>query len=144
MDTFDADVREKLLEGIRRTANAVAAMSGAPPPDIKLSKTSNAVVNDAAVTARTEKVFKAAFGAMAVLQPQPNPTSDDYSEFIIAGVPSLFFSLGGYDPAAIAAAAAKGQSVPTNHSPYFAPTPEPTIRTGVEAMTLAVLNVMAP
>ena len=142
--SFDDGVREKLLEGIRRTANAVAAMSGAPPPEIKLIQRGKAIINDAAVTARTETVFKAAFGAKAVLQLLPDATSEDYSEFIIAGVPSLFFALGGYDPAVIAAAAAKGQSVPTNHSPYFAPTPEPTIRTGVEAMTLAVLNVMAP
>ena len=142
--SFDAGVRDKLLEGIRRTANAVAAMSGAPPPDIKFVQTGKAVINDAVVTARTEKIFKAVFGARAVLQPLPEPTSEDYSEFINAGVPSLYFNLGGYDPAAIAAAVAKGQSVPTNHSPYFAPTPEPTIRTGVEAMTLAVLNVMAP
>ena len=118
--------------------------SGASPPDIKMIQSAKSVMNDEAVTARTEKVFKAAFGAKAVLQLQTNPTSDDYAEFIIAGVPSLYFSVGGYDPAAIAAAAEKGQSVPGNHSPYFAPTPEPTIRTGVEAMTLAVLNVMAP
>ncbi|HEX5264735.1 MAG TPA: hypothetical protein VFW13_14480, partial [Phenylobacterium sp.] len=33
--------------------------------------------------------------------------------------------------------------VPANHTPQFAPTPEPTIRFGVEAMTLAVLSVLA-
>ena len=37
-----------------------------------------------------------------------------------------------------------GVPVPANHTPQFAPTPEPTIRFGVEAMTLAVLNVMSP
>jgi hippurate hydrolase len=39
---------------------------------------------------------------------------------------------------------AKGVPVPANHSPYFAPQPEPTIKTGVEAMTLVVMNVMGP
>jgi hippurate hydrolase len=34
--------------------------------------------------------------------------------------------------------------VPANHSPYFAPLPEPTIKTGVEAMTLTVMNVLPP
>ena len=34
--------------------------------------------------------------------------------------------------------------LPFNHSPFFAPVPEPSIKTGVDAMTLAVLNVMPP
>jgi len=32
--------------------------------------------------------------------------------------------------------------VPGNHSPQFAPVPEPTIRTGVEAMSLVLLDVL--
>ena len=142
--SFDAGVREVLLNGIRRTANAVAAMSGAPAPDIQLESGGRAVVNDAALTARTATVFKAAFGEKALLSPAPGSASEDYSEFIMAGVPSLFFSIGGYDPKLIAAARARGEILPGNHNPGFAPTPEPAIRTGVEAMTLAVLNVMTP
>ncbi len=140
--TRDQAVRQKLLEGIRRTANAVAIMSGAPAPDVQLIPGGKLLINDAAVTARTEKVFKAAFGDHAQYQPQPGNPSEDYSEFIVAGVPSLFWSFGGLDPATIADAKAKGVPVPANHTPQFAPTPEPTIRFGVEAMTLAVLNVM--
>ncbi|RAK60311.1 amidohydrolase [Phenylobacterium hankyongense] len=140
--TYDNAVRDKMLAGIRRTAKAVADMAGAPAPDVDLAEGGKAVVNDAAITARTAPVFKAAFGDHAIALTAPNSASEDYSEFIIAGVPSLFFGLGGYDPKVIAEARAKGQPLPTNHSPYFAPVPEPTIRTGVEAMTLAVLNVM--
>ena len=40
----------------------------------------------------------------------------------------------------MAEAAAGGPRLEPNHSPYYAPVPEPTIRTGVTAMTLAVLN----
>jgi hippurate hydrolase len=140
--TRDEAVRQKLLEGIRRTANGVAALSGAPAPDVQLIPGGKLLINDAAVTARTEKVFKAAFGDRAKFQPAPGNPSEDYSEFIVAGVPSLFWSIGGLDPAVIAEAKAKGVPVPANHTPQFAPTPEPTIRFGVEAMTLAVLNVL--
>jgi hippurate hydrolase len=56
----------------------------------------------------------------------------------------LCLVLGAAAPALIAQAQAKGTQVPVNHSPLFAPLPEPTIRTGVEAMTLAVMNVMTP
>ena len=140
--TYDAAVRDRLLAGVRRTAKAVADMAGAPPPDVDLADSGKAVVNDPGVTARTAVVFKAAFGARAVQMSAPNSASEDYSEYIAAGVPSLFFGLGGYDPKAIAAARARGEPLPTNHSPYFAPAPEPSIRTGVEAMTLAVLSAM--
>jgi hypothetical protein len=35
-----------------------------------------------------------------------------------------------------------GKPLPSNHSPLFAPVPEPSIKTGVQAMSLAVLNVL--
>ena len=140
--TRDTAVRAKILDGIRRTASGVAVMSGAPAPEVKFIPGGKLLVNDAAVTDRTAKVFKAAFGDRAALQPAPINPSEDYSEFIVAGVPSLFWSIGGLDPKVIAAAHARGVPVPANHTPQFAPTPEPTIRFGVEAMTLAVLNWM--
>lgn len=139
--TQDNAVREKVLDGVQRTIKAVVDMAGAPPADVKITAGGKMVVNDQSLTDRTAPVFKAAFGKNAVVQDKPGSASEDYSEFVIAGVPSLYFGIGGYDPAQIAKAKAEGRQVPTNHSPFFAPTPEPTIRTGVEAMTLAILNV---
>ena len=142
--SFDAGVRARMIDGIQRTATASAAMAGAPAPEVSIVVGGRAVINDAAITEKTAAVFKAAFGANAKLSPAPGAPSEDYSEFIIAGVPSLFFGIGGYDPKRIEAARAKGEMLAGNHNPYFAPDPEPSIRTGVEAMTLAVLNVMQP
>lgn len=141
--SFDPAVRKKMIEGIMRTAQAEAAMAGAPPPDLKIVEGGKAVINDQALTDRTAVVFKAAFGDHAIAVPAPHYASEDYSEFIIAGVPSLFFQIGVYDPKQVEAAEAGGPPLPVNHSPMFAPVPEPTIRTGVEAMTLAVMNVLA-
>ena len=117
-------------------------MARAPAPSVVFDQGASAVINDAAITARTAPVFKAAFGPRAVEATSPGSASEDYSEYILAGVPSLFWGLGGIDAKTIADYRAKGQEPPGNHTPQFAPTPEPTIRTGVEAMTLAVLNVM--
>ena len=139
--SYTPEVRTGLVSGVERTAKAVAEMANAPPPALSITEGGKAVVNDAALTERTAAVFKAAFGDRVSAQSAPSSASEDYSEFILAGVTSLFFSIGGVDPEKIIAA--KGAPMPVNHSPYFAPTPEPTIRTGVEAMTLAVLNVMA-
>ena len=142
--TYDPKVRAKLLEGIRRVAAAEAAMAGASAPDVTLVDGGKSVVNDKALTERTAPVFKAAFGDKAFVPDYPGTASEDYSEFIIAGVPSLFFGIGVYSPERVAAANNGGPPLPGNHSPEFAPVPEPTIRTGVEAMTLAVMNVMQP
>jgi len=72
----------------------------------------------------------------------PITGSEDFSEYGKAGVRSFYFTIGGADPARVAAAAAGGAPVPGNHSPLFAPTPEPTIRTGVEAMTRLALDLL--
>jgi hippurate hydrolase len=140
--SYDAGVRAKILEGVQRTADGVAAIAGAPKPSVTMEAGGKAVINDAELTARTARVFKAAFADQAVELPAPGSASEDFSEFIIAGTPSVFFSIGGLDPKMIAEAQAKGAAIPANHSPFFAPVPEPSIRTGVTAMTLAVLNVM--
>jgi metal-dependent amidase/aminoacylase/carboxypeptidase family protein len=44
--TFKLEVRAKMLAGIERTAKAVAAMSDAPAPDIKITEGAKAVMND--------------------------------------------------------------------------------------------------
>src|SRR5215467_2554378 len=137
--TFNPDVRAKMHDGIERTAKAVAAMANAPAPEIRITEGTKAVVNDAAVVATAEKVLKGAFGDKLVTAP-PVTASEDYSEYINAGVPSMFFNIGVYDPERVAAARNGGPPLPGNHSPLFAPVPKPTIQTGVTAMTLAVLS----
>jgi hippurate hydrolase len=139
--SFKPEVRAKMLAGIERTAKAVAAMSNAPEPEIKITEGIKAVINDPGVVATAEKVLKAAFGDKFRPSPPVTP-SEDYSEFVNAGVPSMFFRIGVYEPERVAAAReGEGPQLPGNHSPLFAPVPKPTIETGVEAMTLAVLSV---
>ena len=140
---YDQTVRAKLIAGVKRTAMAEAMMAGAPEPEIKIGgEQADAVINDPALADRTAPVFKAAFGDKAEEETRPGAASEDYSAFVEAGVPSLYFGIGVYDPAKVAAAEAGGPPLAFNHSPYYSPVPEPTIRTGVEAMTLAVMNVM--
>jgi hippurate hydrolase len=138
--TFKPEVRAKMLAGIERTAKAAAAMSDAPAPDIKITEGAKAVMNDPEVVATAEKVLKVAFGDKFRTSP-PGTPSEDYSEFINAGVPSMFFNIGVYEPERfVAASNGTGPELPGNHSPLFAPVPKPTIETGVTAMTLAVLS----
>ena len=137
--TFKPEVRAKIMAGIERTAKAVAQMADAPAPDIRLTEGAKAVINDAAVVEPAVKVLKQAFGDKIRATP-PGTPSEDYSEYIDSGVPSMFFNIGVYEPERVAAARDGGPPLPGNHSPLFAPVPKPTIETGVTAMTLAVLS----
>jgi len=144
--SYDPDVRKQIVDDVITTANAVAAMAHAPAPEIKRPPAASPVVNDDALAAETAAVLKTALGADNVaLEPDYKPgwtASEDYSDFVDAGMKkSVYFGIGGYDPKMIAEYKAEGKPLPVNHSPYFAPVPEPTIRTGVETLTLAVLSV---
>jgi amidohydrolase len=143
--SYSPDVRAKLLDGIRRVANASAAMAGAPAPDVQLIPGGAAIVNNEALVAKTEAVFKDAFGADKAQRMPAMTASEDFSAYANEGVPSMFFFTGIYAPDAVAEAARPGgKPVAFNHSPFYAPVPEPSIKTAAQAMSLAVLNVMDP
>jgi amidohydrolase len=137
--SFKPEVRAKMHAGIERTAKAAAAMSGAPPPDIKMLEGTKPVINDPDLVAATAEALKAAFGDKFRTSP-PGTASEDFSEYAGAGVPSMMFNIGVYDQERIDAARNGGPPIPSNHSPQFAPVPKPTIETGITAMTLAVLS----
>jgi hippurate hydrolase len=68
--------------------------------------------------------------------------SEDFSYFTAQGVPSFYFSLGGADPGKYAEAKAAGTTLPSNHSPLFAPDVDPTLHTGIEAEVAALRNLL--
>jgi hippurate hydrolase len=90
-------------------------------------------------------VFEQTFGAQNVVRTDPVMGGEDFSQYglVEPKVPILIFWLGTIDPARVSAAAdEKGLRLPALHSSEFAPLPEPAIRTGVRAMTTAVLHLM--
>ena len=142
--SYDPEARAKLLRGVERVALASSMMAGAPAPEIVRGESSDSVVNDPEVTERTAAVFRAAFGQAAISKPDLITASEDFSKYVQAGVPrSLFFEIGVYEQARVDAAKNGGPELPFNHSPFYAPAPELSIRTGVKAMSLAVLNVLS-
>jgi hippurate hydrolase len=69
----------------------------------------------------------------------PTSASEDFGSFGSEWhVPSVFWFVGGTDPAAYARArdAGKLHELPTNHSPLFAPVLHPTLEAGVEALVV--------
>jgi amidohydrolase len=142
--SYKPEVRAKLLDGVRRTARAAAMMAGALEPDVVLDDSGQAVINSEGVVVSTESVLEAVLGAKNVMRMPPITASDDFSVFVSEGVPSMLFFIGVYDPKQVADSARPGgKPLAGNHSPLFAPVPEPSIKTGVKGMSLAVLNVVS-
>jgi len=120
-------------------------LAGAPEPDLKIEAGGEAVINDAALVGRIEPVLKAALGSEQVQRLPPITPSEDFSEFGRVGVPQMLFLVGVYDPKDVEAARQPGgKPLPVNHSPFFAPVPEPSLKTSVKAMSLAVLTALQP
>ena len=51
--------------------------------------------------------------------------------------------LGAVAPEKVAESKASGKPLPSLHSAYFVPLPEPTIRTGVTVMTASAIDLMS-
>ena len=143
--TFDEQVRAKTLAAIGRIVRGEAATAGAPAdPEITALVSTPPVINDPAACARLTEAFSACFGAGLVLDPGLVSGSEDVGLFASeAGAPCAYWLLGGADPALFAnitsmeEARAIVNGLPSNHSPRFAPVIEPTLRTGVTALTCA-------
>ena len=140
---FDDNVRDTLRAAIDRIVRAEAAASGATKePEITTTISFPVLVNDPGACVRLAELFNADVGL--ALDPGPVTGSEDVGLFATAaGVPCAYWFLGGSDPALFSGvttvAEARGivDGLPSNHSPLFAPVVEPTIRTGIRALTTA-------
>lgn len=141
--TFSTEVRDRVLAAIERIARGEAATAGAPrPPDVELAVSFPAVINDEAACARTLPALRSV--SSMIIDPGPVTGSEDVGLFAsAAGAPCVYWLLGGADPAGFDGAAtigeiaARSRDVPSNHSPMFAPVIEPTLSTGIGALTAA-------
>ncbi|MDX6417119.1 MAG: hypothetical protein QOG28_1739 [Trebonia sp.] len=141
--SFNDKVHDKARAAIDRIIRAEAAASGAPKePEITTEVSVPVLVNDPAACAKLTERFNAGVGL--TLDPGPVTGSEDVGLLATAaGVPCVYWFLGGSDPAlfsgvtTIEEARVIVDGLPSNHSPLFAPVVEPTIRTGVAALTAA-------
>ena len=143
---YSEEVRQKLLEGVKRAANGVAMAYGVAPdrmPEVTVVESTVPTINDAALTERVRKVGVEALGVANVDAAIPVMGSEDVGYFTLDGkIPFVIFWLGAADPEKLAAAKKSGVQLPSNHSALFAPVYEPTIRTGVTAMTAMAMDLL--
>ena len=146
--SFRDETRCRLIKSVRRIVKSQAESAGMPAemmPDVIVSDGQTpALYNQPELCARARSLCEAALGADKVLAYEPIMGSEDFAEFgrTKEKVPLCFFWLGTQPPETVAAAQAKGEALPSLHSPFFKPVPAPSIETGVRAMTSAVLGLL--
>ncbi len=136
--------RAKLLKSIERVAINTARAAGIPddllPEVIVSGDGSPTTINDAALAQRVRAAMERGMGADAFGEwKQTDMGAEDFPDMVnvTPPIPSVYFEVGGTDPTRLAAG-----DWDDHHSPRFRIEPEPSIKAGVEAMTLAALELL--
>ena len=126
-------VRAHLLSAIERVVKAEAAAGRSPKePLIERVEGTDALVNDPALTQRVSGALLRALGSERVKEVAPEMASEDFSRFHRAGVPTLMLRVGTVEPTAFEAAEKAGVTLPSLHSPLFAPDRERTLKAAID------------
>lgn len=130
--TYSTEVRDKVVGAIERIVRAECEASDSPkPPTFEYYDQFPLTTNDDATTVKVTEAFRAHFGDARVFDLPKLSASEDFSRIPQAfGVPYTYWGLGGFPAGAQAA---------PNHSPFFAPVPQPTLTAGTEAIVVAAL-----
>lgn len=137
------EVRRQLLSGIERIAHNTARSLGAPEDRLPIvrphGESTPPTANDPETARRLKAAFTRELGAQTLSsRAREGMGAEDFAYFVAPehGVNGVYFNIGGTPKEALAAAA-------SHHSPLFQIAPEPVITTGVEAMTVAAMELLA-
>jgi hippurate hydrolase len=141
-------VREQLLTAIKRIAIGTAKTAGLSDdkmPEVIVSPEAYPpTFNDKKLAQRLKGVIVKQMGEDALIPPaESGMGAEDFGFFTSEPyIPSVYFSVGGTPKEDFALAAAGGAPVASHHSPQFKISPEPSVKSGVEASVLALLELM--
>lgn len=141
--SFTDKVRTHLLSAIDRVVKAEAVAGRSPKePLIERVDGTDALVNDPALTQRVSAALSKALGPARVTEVAPEMGSEDFSRFHKAGIPTLMLRVGAIDPAVFEASEKTGATLPSLHSPLFAPDRERTLKTAIQTEVLSLRELM--
>jgi amidohydrolase len=134
--TFEPDMREKVMQGLRSVAENVAAAHGATVEHAIPAEAGNPVVrNDETLLGAIRPSLERVAGADKVIEIAPITGAEDFAEFG-AVAPAVFFFVGATPPGQDLAAVA------SNHSPEFF-LDEAALPLGTRALLQATLDLLA-
>lgn len=149
--SYSDETRARLLEGIRRIARGEAQAAGVPDDRMPLVTVKDpytrSTFNSPEFTRQVVEDLQSRMGADRVMVTPSTMAGEDFGEYRRAdeeNIQSLIFWVGGTPAEVIAAAKREGRSLPSLHSPFWAPEADKVIAAGAEALTLTALRLMAP
>lgn len=148
MRSYSPEVREMIIEQIKRISDNLARAAGLPEDKLPTywirEPYTPALINDDALIARARSVFEKHLGAENVLPSEALMIGEDFSQYGLQErpIPIAMIFLGTGDAVELERARKENLEIPGLHSPYFAPIPEPTIKTGVKAMSLLAMDIL--
>ncbi len=147
--SYSDEVRDHLLDGIARIAKGEAIAAGVPEdrmPVVSVDKNeyTPATFNTPEFTEEMAAFLKTSFGDKRVVQMPPVMGGEDFSRFgrEDKSIKSLIVWVGGVPQAEYDAAKKEGRTLPSLHSPFWAPEAPAVISTATEALTSMTLRLM--
>ncbi len=146
--SYSDEVRDYLLSGIKRIAEGQARSFGMPDthlPEVTIKdEYTPSLYNHPGLTSRMKRVIASEIGEENAVDESPVMGGEDFARYgrQAPRIPSLMMRLGSVSAEKIEAAREGGASLPSLHSSRYAPVPEPTIKTGVQSMTAAALDIL--
>jgi amidohydrolase len=148
--SYSDHVRAHTIEAIKRICRGEAIAAGLPDdlmPIVTIveDQFTPATYNDPALTRRIRGALDRWLGADNVKTIDAEMGGEDFSQFgrTVDKVPLCMFRIGAVDPVKAEESQRTGVALPSLHSSKFAPVPEPTIKTGITALTAATLELLA-
>ncbi|WP_447753734.1 amidohydrolase [Sphingopyxis fribergensis] len=148
--SYSDEVRDHLLDGIARIAKGEAIAAGIPDdkmPVVTVNKDeyTPSTFNTPEFTEEMAAFLKTSFGDDRVVQMPPVMGGEDFSRFgrEDKSIKSLIVWVGGVPQAEYDAAKKEGRTLPSLHSPFWAPDAPAVISTATEALTAMTLKLMA-
>lgn len=148
--SYSDESRKLLLDGIARIARGEAIAAGMPDDKMPIVTVEDpytpSTYNSPDYTETVMAGFRQRFGEDRVMQVPSVMGGEDFSQFLRQGddgMKSLIFWVGGVPQDEFEAAQKGEASLPSLHSPFWAPDAEKVIATASEALAAETLRLLA-
>ena len=145
--SYTDEVRSKTISSIKRLTRGLAISAGIPPdlyPEVILKdEYTPAVFNNPDLVQKLESSFKKSIGSENIFKTSPVMGGEDFGMFGRDEpiIPTAIFWLGAVNKDVFEESKKENIPLPSLHSDLFLPDAEPTINTGITAMSQAAIDL---
>jgi len=145
--SYTDEVRSKTISSIKRLTRGLAISAGIPPdlyPEVILKdEYTPAVFNNPDLVQKLESSFKKSIGSENIFKTSPVMGGEDFGMYGRDEpiIPTAIFWLGAVNKDVFEESKKENIPLPSLHSDLFLPDAEPTINTGIIAMSQAAIDL---